>query len=133
MLSAVGLWTSARASERAQERSVWVGVYTDRQAEVGERLYATGCAVCHADDLSGGGFAPALVDEPFIQHWKDGPLADLFVVLKGTMPQDKPGSLSDEDYAAITAFLLKKNHFPSGSTALRPDADDLKKVVFRKP
>jgi hypothetical protein len=60
-------------------------------------------------------------------------VSDLFVVLKATMPQDQPGSLSDDQYAAVIAFLLNKNGVPQGQTMLKPDLDALKQLTFRKP
>jgi cytochrome c5 len=113
--------------------SVWNGVYTVEQATRGATVYANSCAECHGESLSGEGFAPPLIDEPFIQRWQDGTLADLFTVLQATMPQGKPGSLSDDDYAAIVSFLLQKNHFPAGAAAVNPKIERLKLVTFHKP
>jgi mono/diheme cytochrome c family protein len=125
--------TSTQAATAPAEVSVWKGVYTEEQAGRGATVYANSCAECHGENLAGEGFAPPLVAEPFIQRWQDGTLADLFTVLKGTMPQEKPGSLSDDDYAAIISFLLQKNHFPAGTAAVNPKMEHLKLVTFKKP
>jgi mono/diheme cytochrome c family protein len=125
--------TSTQAETAPGQVSVWKGVYTVEQARRGATIYASSCAECHGEDLSGEGFAPPLVDEPFIQRWQDGTLADLFTVLRATMPQEKPGSLSDDDYAAIVSFLLQKNHFPAGAAAVTPKIEHLKLVTFQKP
>jgi hypothetical protein len=42
-----------------------------------------------------------LVEDAFTSRWQDGNLGDLFTIVKVTMPQDKPASLTDEQYAAI--------------------------------
>jgi len=34
------------------------------------------------------------------------------------MPQDKPGSLSDEQYIDVIAYLLQRNHVPASNVAL---------------
>jgi mono/diheme cytochrome c family protein len=124
---------TGRQTTASGDVSVWNGVYTEEQATRGATVYANSCASCHGDDLGGEGFAPPLVAEPFVQRWQDGTLADLFTVLKATMPQEKPGSLSDPEYAAIVSFLLQKNHFPAGATAIDPTVEHLKRVTFKKP
>ena len=49
------------------------------------------------------------------------------------MPQDKPASLTDEEYAAIVAYLLQANRYPAGQQELRPAPAALKEVVFKPP
>ena len=116
-----------------QEHSVWSGVYTEQQATDGATVYTKACASCHGEELSGEGFAPPLIDEPFALRWQDGTVDDLFVVLKATMPQDRPASLSDAEYAALIAFLLQKNQAPAGPAALPSDRTVLKMLTFKRP
>jgi len=71
-------------------------------------------AFCHLTHLRGQGFAPTLVEDAFQERWRDGNLGDLVTIVKVTMPQDKPASLTDREYADIVAYLLKSNRFPSG-------------------
>jgi quinoprotein glucose dehydrogenase len=113
-------------------RTVWEGVYSDAQAARGKAVYETQCAVCHQSDLRGQGFAPALIEDAFTSRWQDGNLGDLFTIVKVTMPQDKPASLTDDENAAIVAYLLQANRFPAGEQALHPDAAALKQVGFKK-
>jgi len=40
---------------RAQERTVWDGIYTDEQATRGEALYGEHCVRCHGATLQGNG------------------------------------------------------------------------------
>jgi polar amino acid transport system substrate-binding protein len=49
------------------------------------------------------------------------------------MPQDKPASLKDQQYADIVAFLLRSNGYPAGQQELRPDPTALKNVTFKRP
>ena len=65
-------------------------------------------------------------------RWQDGNLGDLFTIVKVTMPQDKPASLTDEEYAAIVAYLLQANRYPAGQQELHPDPAALKGVVFKR-
>jgi mono/diheme cytochrome c family protein len=112
-------------------RTVWDGVYSEAQAARGTAPYEAHCAFCHGSDLRGQGFAPGLVEDVFTSRWQDGNLGDLFTIVKATMPQDKPASLTDEEYAAIVAYLLQANRYPAGQQELRPDPAALKEVVFK--
>ena len=89
----LGAWVSAQ--EATAKRSVGDGVYTDAQAERGKAAYEKDCAFCHLSDLTGQGFAPGLIEDNFKHRWQDGTVAELFAVVKATMPQDKPESLPD--------------------------------------
>jgi quinoprotein glucose dehydrogenase len=113
-------------------RTVWDGVYSEGQAARGKVLSDAQCAFCHQPDLRGQGFAPALVEDAFASRWQDGNLGDLFTIVKGTMPQDKPASLTDDEYAAIVAYLLQVNRYPAGQQELRADAATLKEIIFRR-
>ena len=114
-------------------RTVWDGVYSEPQATRGKAVSEAQCAFCHGSDLRGQGFAPGLIDDAFTSRWQDGNLGDLFAIVKGTMPQDKPASLTDDEYAAIVAYLLQANRYPAGQQDLRPDPASLKEVVFKRP
>jgi S-disulfanyl-L-cysteine oxidoreductase SoxD len=114
-------------------RTVWDGVYSEAQAARGKAAYEAQCAYCHQSDLRGQGFAPGLVEDVFASRWQDVNLGDLFTVVKVTMPQDNPASLTDEEYAAIVAYLLQANRYPAGQQELHPDPAALKAVVFKRP
>lgn len=113
-------------------RTAWDGVYSEAQAARGKAAYEEQCAFCHGSDLRGQGFATALVEDAFTERWKDGNLGDLLSVVKITMPQDKPASLADWEYAAIVAYLLQANRYPAGPRELPPDPAALKEVVFER-
>ena len=114
-------------------KTVWDGVYSEAQAARGKAAYEAQCAFCHQSDLRGQGFAPALVEDTFTTRWQDGNLGDLFTIVKVTMPQDKPASLTDAEYAGIVAYLLQANRYPAGQQDLHFDAAALKTVVFKRP
>ena len=59
-------------------------------------------------------------------------MSDLFIVIKATMPADRPSALQDQEYADVIAYLLKKNNYPSGSTELSKNQTDLKEIGFKK-
>jgi cytochrome c len=125
----LGAWVSAQ--EATAKRSVGDGVYTDAQAERGKAAYEKDCAFCHLSDLTGQGFAPGLIEDNFKHRWQDGTVAELFAVVKATMPQDKPESLPDPTYADIVAYLLQANKYPAGQGELKPDPAALKEMPFK--
>jgi mono/diheme cytochrome c family protein len=125
--------TAANMMALAPAATVWDGVYTDEQAARGEVLYQKECASCHLDNLRGDGLAPGLIADAFTYRWQDGPLSDLFIVLKATMPESRPASLTDQEYLDVVAYLLKKNEYPSGQRELGKNPDDLKQITFTKP
>ena len=113
-------------------KTVWDGVFTAAQATRGEASYQKACSSCHGSMLGGDAFAPPLVGEPFTARWQDGSLGDVLLVVKTTMPQDRPGALSADVYADIVAFLLNANKYPAGQSELGQDPDQLKDVRFSK-
>lgn len=114
----------------AQEpsRSVWDGVYTQKQADRGQPLYNKHCASCHADTLMGGEMSPPLVGGEFLSNWNGLSLGDLFERIRTTMPQNNAGKLTREVNADITAYILSVNKFPSGKTELPHATEFLKEI-----
>jgi len=117
----------------AQGKTTLDGVYTAAQSARGQKIYADSCASCHGDDLSGGGQAPALAGKDFNVDWTDLAVSDLFERTHGTMPADKPGTLTPAQTADVLAFLLQKGNFPAGQTELPADAAALKAIKFVAP
>lgn len=89
------------------------------QVASGAKLYAAKCADCHGDGGEGRAGAPALVgkgalplDPPPTAKFRKGQFRtaeDVFKFVKATMPPNAPGSLGDDQVAAIIAFDLKAN------------------------
>jgi len=127
------LFVQALILVSAQGKTTLDGVYTAPQAARGQKLYADSCASCHGDDLSGGGQAPALVGKDFNVDWNDLAMSDLFERTNGTMPADKPGTLTPAQTVDAIAFLLQKGSFPAGQTELSADAAALKAIKFVAP
>jgi mono/diheme cytochrome c family protein len=114
-------------------KTVWDGVFTMEQAARGAAGYQKECASCHGTTLEGdGAFAPALIAEAFIDRWQDGTVGDLLIVVKATMPKDRPAALDADVYADIVAFILKVNNYPSGRTELSKDPAHSKDICFAK-
>ncbi len=129
----VALFGAAVAGPAVQDppRSVDDGVYTAAQAERGQVLYDDQCAVCHGPIRA---FVPEMAallgDHTFRAKWQGRSLAELFELIRETMPQDAPGSLSPQQSADIVAYILSGNRKPAGGTPLTNDAAQLDGIRF---
>jgi mono/diheme cytochrome c family protein len=117
---------------RAQERTVWDGIYTEEQATRGEALYGEHCVRCHGATLQGNGEgAKSLTDATFKSTWNGISMGALFDRVRLSMPQDKPGSLTRQQVADLLAFILRANKFPAGKDELVRQTDLLNAIVFK--
>lgn len=129
---AVSQWWSGPVTARAQEkRTTLEGVFTDLQANRGQTEYAAACATCHEPDLKGGR-GRELAGQNFIARWTPRSVHQLFTEMKTRMPRDTPGSLSDQAYIDIAAFILRSNGFPSGGEDLPLREGDLEAIVITR-
>jgi cytochrome c len=125
---------NAGAAGPAETRSVWDGVYTQKQAERGEDLYYHKCSSCHGDKLTGkeSENAPALTGNEFEKQWNDRTVADLYRKILRKMPDDNPGELTPQQSADLVAYILSSNKFPAGKNELPPDNAPLSNIRFGK-
>jgi len=128
VLLSIGMAAAAQESPK----TVADGVYTDIQAARGASVYETACAGCHRADL-GGGTGPALREQRFAKEFAGKDLKALFTKTATTMPRGAPGSLGDNVYLDVVAYMLKENGFPSGSHDLTADALDGIRVLPGQP
>jgi mono/diheme cytochrome c family protein len=103
---------TAQAQEPAKPdgKTVWDGVYTAAQAARGQVQYESTCRSCHREGPRSG--------EAFMRDWQGTGLEGLFSQIKASMPAAAPGSLSDEAYLDIVAYMLQVNTFPAGASEL---------------
>jgi S-disulfanyl-L-cysteine oxidoreductase SoxD len=105
-------------------RSIRDGVYAKAQADRGGTTFAALCESCHADPK----FAPSVIDG------RDGTsLAELFDFVSTAMPEDNPGSLKREEYAAILAYFISSRGLPPGAEDLPSDFEALQQIRIEKP
>jgi alcohol dehydrogenase (cytochrome c) len=92
--------------------------FTADQARHGGRVYAASCARCHGTRLEGSA-APALAGPAFLRRWQTPTrsAADLYTLVRTSMPKLVMGSLASDDYTAVFAYLLQRNGWPAGSQA----------------
>jgi mono/diheme cytochrome c family protein len=110
----IALTVGAAAAVQAGARSSADGVFTRAQADQGREVFALACQTCHA---------PAQHSlAPFRERWFGRTLGDLFGYLRREMPQTDPGTLSNEEYAQVIAYLMRINGMPTGAAALAADS-----------
>lgn len=102
-----------------------VPLYTDAQATSGAALFDKVCVECHElADYTG---------EKFRAKWTGQSMYDLYEQIRTKMPDDKPGSLTREEYADALAYILKQNKVPAGSTKIAPDSAAMSAVRLDLP
>lgn len=110
-------------------------------AAAGEAVYQARCAACHGNDLEGGA-SDRLMPPPEQGGFPDGEVpptaraignywpyaTTLFDYVRRAMPFDRPGSLTDEEVYAVTAYLLWRNGIVEEGAVM--DATSLPAVVM---
>ena len=100
-------------ADAGDERSVLDGVFTASQSLRGAREFSRTCSSCHSSaEFSGGRFRI---------RWVGETVGDLFITVSTLMPEANPGSLSQEAYASLVAYLLDLNGYPTGEGQLPSD------------
>ena len=100
------------------------GVYTAAQAERGKKVFEAKCTACHDTARFTG--------DAFLDPWVGKPLKDVWDIASGTMPEDNPGSLPQQDYGDIIAYFLHLNAFAAGDAELKGDANAMAAIKIEK-
>lgn len=109
----------------ASVRTTADGVFSAGQAQQGGDLYASLCQSCHT--------AASHTGLPFRNKWVGRPLVDLFDYIRNEMPKSEPGSLTDEEYTIVLAYLLRINGMPAGRQPLSSDPAALRAIAIALP
>jgi len=134
-LAAAGLSlaTAATLQASAQGGEQRPPAFTQAQVQRGKSIYQKNCQDCHGSTLDNGEFGGApLKGSYFRQHWGSGDVSALFGYVNTLMPPDRPGQLSPQSYADLTAFLLSNNGYAPGAEELPPDQNAQSKMTLRK-
>lgn len=124
-LTLATLAAASPALAQSSDTTAARGQYTAEQATRGEQVFRRICSECHET-------LEYTVPE-FRSKWNGRPAFELFDLIRSTMPEESPGSLSAEQYADVLAYIMKLNTAPAGAKAL-PTADaELKKVKLELP
>ncbi len=96
------------------------GPFTTAQAGAGHQQYDANCSPCHLQDLAGTNDAPALAGPAFMGAWGGRTTAQLYSKIATTMPAGAGGSLSQQQYTDILAYILERNGARAGTSAFTP-------------
>ena len=95
------------------------------EAAEGRDVYDGRCKSCHT--------AISHTGAPFRANWDKKPLADLYDYMVEKMPKDAPGTLSEEEYTQVLAYVLRMNGMPAGTDNLSSDRKVLKSIRIDAP
>ena len=125
----LGQW---QADCLAQNRSKNAPSFLEAQAAAGLTAYTENCADCHGEKLEGLDISPALAGARFDQAWRGKSAGTLSFHLRRMPPESvaEPGSLSDETYTDILAYILASNGFSPSDTSLPADMAALGKLII---
>jgi S-disulfanyl-L-cysteine oxidoreductase SoxD len=96
----------------------------EAQVELGAEGYAQHCALCHGARLEGMDHFPPLRGAAFQRRWAERTLGQLYTYVHDLMPLGAGGTLSDETYAAIVAYMLERNGVEAGETPFDPEDEE---------
>ena len=116
--------TGPRISSLHQARDT-TPLYTEEQAANGTALFKKVCVECHEPaDYTGAKFR---------EKWNGQRMIDLYEEIRVKMPDDKPGSLTRDEYAEALAYILKQNGLPAGTMKVAPDSAAMSAVKLELP
>jgi mono/diheme cytochrome c family protein len=123
---AVGVVLGAGLAAQNGQRTVRDGVFSAAQAARGERLFESICVNCHemAEFTAAGAYLEDVEGEP---------LWETFDFVSSEMPEDDPGSLEPEEYAAVLAYIFSVYGLRSGDAELPVDRDSLRAIAIARP
>ncbi|MFK7830931.1 MAG: hypothetical protein AB8B57_14225 [Congregibacter sp.] len=110
----VAVFTLASSPVQAEQAvTVNAAVFSSEQAKTGRSVFRKHCKSCHEEEYF----------DTVMRVWNGEPLSELFSVMAATMPQNNPGSLRDQEYLDVLAYVLFSLGYPNGDHAL--DSKDL--------
>ena len=119
-LGAVLVGTPRLALAQNGGRTTMAGVYSADQAVKGKDVFKGTCSGCHTVASHSG--------PVFAARWVGRPLSEFFDYLTRLMPKSAPGTLSEDEYVWVTAYVLKLNGMPPGPKELVPEPAILKAI-----
>ena len=114
----------AVTSAQAPTKTTNDGVYTAAQADRGKTLFNEKCSGCHEPSRFSG--------DAFLESWNNKTMKDIWDVASGTMPEDNPGSLKQQEYADILGYFLSLNEYPAGDAELQPGSAPMAAIKVEK-
>ena len=119
-----GLSIGIVGAAQAPTRTTNDGVYTAAQAARGKAVFESKCTGCHEPSRFTG--------DAFYEAFNDKAMKEIWDIASGTMPEDNPGSLKQQEYADIIAHFLALNGYPTGEAELQPGAAPMGDIKVEK-
>jgi len=117
-------FATATAGTQAPTKTTNDGVYTAAQAERGKKMFGEKCSGCHEPSRFSG--------ESFHEAWDGKAMKEIWDIASGTMPEDNPGSLKQQEYGDILAYFLSLNEYPAGDAELQGNAASMAAIKIEK-
>ncbi len=105
--------------------------FTAPQALAGKTAYNSNCALCHGSTMINGTFGPPLAGEYFKKMWMGRSVRAFYDRAQKTMPPSASGSLPNESYANIIAYIFEINGLQSGNSQLPAGGEALDKMTIK--
>ena len=104
----------------AEPSTINNNIYSKAQAKIGAKLYQTNCIACHDKKYF----------RPVLKAWDGQSLGLFFSVMSASMPEGNPGSLPENDYVDILAYILSLSRYPAGESALDHQNGSLNEIII---
>jgi len=126
VLGAAALGLAVALAAQTGRRTVRDGVFSAPQAERGARVFESICTNCHEiAEFTGVG--------AYLEEVEGESLWETFDFVSSEMPEDDPGSLRLEEYAAVLAYIFSVYGLPSGDADLAADQESLEAITIVGP
>jgi PQQ-dependent dehydrogenase (s-GDH family) len=122
----------AATTETAMAAPGVAPTFTADQAARGKQAYDNSCVSCHGPDLISANYGPPLAGAYFDGKWTGQSVAALYTHTHDRMPPSQPGSLPDQTYADMVAYILQTNGFAAGDAELPTDLTALEGMTIAK-
>ena len=116
-----GLGVAPGVVVEAAQQPAADGGFTVEQVTAGWTVYARQCGECHGPGLDGME-APPLRGVDFLNGWAGRTTDELFAYVRDEMPPGLGGSLSEQVYLNLVAYILDANGARPGDAPLTADA-----------
>ncbi len=124
-------FSTASLAMQAPSKSTNSGVYTTTQGERGQKVFEAKCTACHDTSRFTG--------EAFLESWVDKSMKEVWDIASGTMPEDNPGSLKQQEYARhprvfpVAEHVCDGRHRAAGQCVSDGDDQDRQEEVNSRP
>jgi mono/diheme cytochrome c family protein len=126
LLAAVVLVLAASACARSTPAPAAAptaaGPTAGQLSDQGKQVFASHCAKCHGDQGQGVTAPANIGPNATLQKYKTA--KGLYDYVSTLMPNDAPGSLSQQEYLQVVSYLLVQNNFVSPQAPINPNTLD---------